>query len=65
MGGGLSRRRELVWDLGVGRNGVVVDAMGKNDGGGGEHCSRWLMWWSWESRNCVAAVDGGGDGDSD
>ena len=46
----------------MGLNGVVVDAVGKNDCGGGGSCSRWLMWWSWELGNCVAAVDGGGDG---
>ena len=41
---------------------MVVDTMGKNDSGGGRHCSRWLVWQSWELRNCVVAVDGGGDG---
>ena len=61
MGGGPSRQCELVWDLGVGQNGVV-DAVGKNDGGGGGRCSRWLVWRSWESCSCVVAVDSGGNG---
>ena len=61
MGGGPSRQHESVWDLGVGQNGVVVIAMGKNNGGGGGCCSRWLMWQSWELRNFMVAIDGGGN----
>ena len=48
----------------VGLNGVVVDAVGTNDHGGGRSCSRWLVWQSWESGSCVVAVDGGGNGGS-
>ena len=62
MGGGPFQRYRLAWGVREGQNEVMVDAVGKNDGRGGRHCSRWLVWQSWESRNCVAAVDGGGDG---
>ena len=60
--GGPSRRHKSARDLELGRNGVVVGAMGENDSRGGGRCSRWLVWRSWESRGRVEAVDGGGDG---
>ena len=57
--GGPFRRRGSARGLGVGRNGVVE---GKSDSGGGGCRSMWLVWRSWESRGCVVAENGGGDG---
>ena len=46
MGGGLSQQCRLAWGVRVGQNEVVADAVGKNKGGSGGHCSKGIVWQS-------------------
>ena len=62
MGGGLSQQCRLAWGVRVGQNEVVADAVGKNKGGSGGHCSKGIVWQSLTLRNPMVAVDGGVDG---